>query len=534
MRNSTHDCDHNNEPLCLSGIIVEPWETDYAALVPRFTGGLSAISSTLIIYVILRSETRLSSIYHRIMFGMSLADICGSIAMALTSLPMPSYMPKEEIFGYKWTGARLGNTFTCDAQGFFVFFGMGCMFNYNAMLCVYYACAIAFTMRERNIKKYVEPILHGIPLLAGLSFSLPPLFYDMYNPSVSAYAWCGPVPYPNECSSIPGFECIRGHGHMLMTFQIVIAVVILYVFVIIFISLGMVLWKVIQTDRIIEQISKLYDNRGQKDMAKVLEKHRNTKAAVIQAFSYITAFLLGVLPPLLLSVGAVDTSGSNPSEVKKTDIFEKITLVFLPLQGFFNFIIFVSHKVYNYRRVRRDVSIGRVIALLFCTSTHDPCFISRISIVKQHEEEENESDDFVECVEDTEHHRVYDVDVKDESNNELHYRLGLMNRNIRRDKISEDDDQDQSHEGTLCNGTPSNKSMLCDHHLSDKESLNPSISSRTGCSNEREHQSYSNGSSLISFSSRSSVMNSTLWQRDLSIDEELPVESRIEKSYYRS
>jgi hypothetical protein len=535
MKNSTHDCDRNNERFCLSGSIDEPWETDFAALVPRFTGGLSAISSALIIYVILRSETRLSSIYHRIMFGMSLADICGSIAMALTSLPMPSYMPKEEIFGYHWAGTRLGNTYTCNAQGFFAFFGMGCMFNYNAMLCLYYACAIAFTMREKNIKKYVEPLLHGLPILAGLSFSVPPLFYDMYNPGISAYAWCGPIPYPNECSSVPGIECIRGHGHMLMTFQIVTAVFIIYVFCIISISLGLVIWKVFQTDRVIEQISKLYENRGHKDMANVLEKHRNTKAVVIQAFSYITAFLLGVLPPLLLSVGAVDTSGSNPNQLKKIDIIEKITLVFLPLQGFFNFIIFVSHKVYNYRRVRGDVSICRVITMLFRTSVHDPCFISRISIVKQHEEEENGCEDFVEYVEGRQHHQVYNFDVKDESNDELHYRLGLMSSDVKflenSSRISED--QDQNQEGTLSNGIPSNNLMLSDHYLSDKE-MNPSISLNGGCK-KGEDQSCSNGSGLISFASRSSVMNSsTLWQRDFSCDEGLSIEPRFEKSYYRS
>jgi hypothetical protein len=235
----------------------------------------------------------------------------------------------------------------------------------------------------------------------------------------------------------------------------------------------------------------------------------------------------------------VDTSGSSQSQVKKTDIFEKITLVFLPLQGFFNFIIFVSHKVYNFRRVRRDVSICQVISILFCTSAHDPCFISRISIVKQHEEEENECDEFVECVEqDRQYHQVYDLDVKDESNDELHYRLGLMGSDVKFHEsppcFQVSEDQAQSHEGTLSNGNPSNNSTFSDQYLPDKE-LKPSVSSYRGCKQEGEDQSCSNGSSLISFSSRSSVMNiSTLWQRDLSIDEELPVEPRVEKSYYRS
>jgi hypothetical protein len=151
MKNIGDDCD-SSDIQCFSPDTVDPWETDYAALVPRFTGSLSAISSALIIYIILRSQTRLSSIYHRIMFGMSLADICGSIAMALTSLPMPSYMPQEEVFGYSWAGTRLGNQYTCNAQGFFSTFGMASVLCFDVMLCVYYACSIAFSMKERNIK----------------------------------------------------------------------------------------------------------------------------------------------------------------------------------------------------------------------------------------------------------------------------------------------------------------------------------------------------------------------------------------------
>jgi hypothetical protein len=164
-------------------------------------------------------------------------------------------------------------------------------------------------------------------------------------------------------------------------------------------------------------------------MGKVLQKHRNTKAVIIQAFSYISAFLLGVMPPLLLSVGAIDNSGnSGETSMKISDSLEKISLVFLPLQGFFNFIIFLSFKVYNHRRTNRDVSISRILGLLFCTTSHEPFFISRISIVKR-----NDGD----C-EDLEHDGAKDavgrygsnmiaVDIYDESNEELQYRLALMN-----------------------------------------------------------------------------------------------------------
>jgi len=422
---TTHDCDINN-PECVSALRIAPWETDYAALVPRFTGSLSAISSTLIIYVILRSETRLSSIYHRIMFGMSLADICGSIAMALTSLPMPSYMPKEEIFGYKWAGTRLGNTYTCNAQGFFSTFGTTSMLSYNTMLCIYYACAIAFVLQEKHIKKYVEPIIHGLPILLGLSFSVPPLFYEMYNPGISAFSWCGSVVYPIECYDNRRIDCIRGTRRMTELGARTVSVAMCCVFSIALLALCMVIFKVIQNDWI---ILKLPSENNYNHIDKILDVHRNTKAALIQAFSYIVAMLLVLLPPILLFSGAIERT--TASQVETAIILEKIALVLFPLQGFFNVIIFVSFKVYNYRRVRRDVGICHVLGLLFFTSAHDPCFISRISIVRHNEEDEEGCDNLV--AEDgtriAAKHNVYEIDVDDESNEELHFRLTLMQLN---------------------------------------------------------------------------------------------------------
>lgn len=413
-----YECDTNNIE-CLSPLRVDPLETDFAALAPRFSGSLSAISSTLIIYVILKSEKRLSSIYHRIMFGMSLSDICGSIAIALTSLPMPSHMPKEEVFGYHWAGTRIGNTYTCNAQGFFIALGMISLHSYISALCVYYACAIAFAMKEHNIKKYVEPLLHGTAILAALTFSVPPLFTQMYNTGITMYAWCGPIAYPDECNPSNGVECIRGTHQGSKLYQTLIAVFMINVIWITLLFLGMVVCKVVQTDRKMEKMfSTILNDEGNEDIIKnLVEKHKITKAVLIQAFSYIAALIMGVLPPALILVGATDKSSRS--------FLERSTLVLFPLQGFFNSIIFMSFKVYNFRRVQPDASICHIIGLLFCKSWHDPCFISRISIVEQYKEEEEEQD--------KEEHKVgcnrnvvYDIGMTDESNDDHHFRLQLM------------------------------------------------------------------------------------------------------------
>ena len=94
------------------------WPTTYMAIVPRLTGTLSAISSLTIIYLIVRSNNRLSTIYHRILFFMSVSDVISSIGMALTTIPMPTEMPQEKELGFYWPGNRYGNEGTCSAQGF--------------------------------------------------------------------------------------------------------------------------------------------------------------------------------------------------------------------------------------------------------------------------------------------------------------------------------------------------------------------------------------------------------------------------------
>mmetsp|Transcript_6927 Transcript_6927/g.13063 ORF Transcript_6927/g.13063 Transcript_6927/m.13063 type:complete len:319 (-) Transcript_6927:734-1690(-) len=263
-----------------------PWNTPYAVWAPRCSGSLSTVSSLIIMYIILRSKTGLSSIYHRIMFCMSIADIIVSVCMALGSLPMPSYMPKEEEFGYHWAGARLGNTGTCTAQGFLVSFATSCMPTYNLMLCVYYFCAIYLNMSENRIRKRVEPFLHVFPVTICLALALIPLPFDLYNPSMIAYAWCGAVPYPYECYLYPDeIECIRGDPKVMKMAYRTISTCSAVLISLIIILLSLVIKNIIETDRMLKQLSNQFQgtNLVVTRLQQVLNFQRSSKAAIVQA-----------------------------------------------------------------------------------------------------------------------------------------------------------------------------------------------------------------------------------------------------------
>ena len=176
-----------NGTLCsestISSSIVSVDRQKFGEIAPRITGSLSVLSSVLIIVLVLRSSTCLSSTYHRIMVGLSITDIFSSAAMALTHLPMPKPGLSECVDLYSYQGLRLGNTHTCTAQGFFSTFGVMSTYSYNAGLTVYFACAIYFKLKRRTIQNRVEPVLHSLALLVPLALAILPIIDGNYNPS---------------------------------------------------------------------------------------------------------------------------------------------------------------------------------------------------------------------------------------------------------------------------------------------------------------------------------------------------------------
>ena len=348
--------------------------TKFAALAPRFTGGTSAISSSIIIFIISRSESKLRTVYHRIMFGMSVADIMLSVATGLSTLPMP----KELSFKHEpYDGTRLGNTQTCEAQAFFYVFGLNVMFSYNAMLFVYNTCAITFQMREQHIVKFVEPFLHLIPLGMGLGIAIPPLVNELYNPTTWD-AWCS---ISAGTAEVYTEQVLRLRNLKNMDSMVIILVVTF--FSIILICSILILWRVIRVER--ELLGPKIKRRGELLMSNNQEKAnkslQNSKVIAKQALAYLLSFM--ITAGVLFIRGLID----EPNWM----IF--LSFALMPLQGFFNALIFISHKVYNYRRVYSDVSRWETLKILFKKDTQDePVLFSRISLVRGFANNDREMD----------------------------------------------------------------------------------------------------------------------------------------------
>jgi hypothetical protein len=180
-------------------------------IIIRISGSVSTIASTCLAVHILRSNHGLSTAYHRLVFGICIADILSSIAYALGSTMVPKEM------NYLAPGAQ-GNTATCTAQGFLLAVGTFTANMYNCSICFYYLSIIRYNKKDEYIRNKLEPWFHGISIIIPLVVGIIPIAMKAYN---SNFTLCFMV--PNDAPHCVGYEngdtpegfsipCGRGDG----------------------------------------------------------------------------------------------------------------------------------------------------------------------------------------------------------------------------------------------------------------------------------------------------------------------------------
>jgi hypothetical protein len=143
--------------------------TNTASFITTASASISALSSLTIVYVVLRSPMKLRSVYHRIMTSMATYDFFSSLALSLTTIPMPT----DVIYPYQ--GRRIyGTVATCEAQSFFIMFGIVGSLFMALGLSAFYVAIIQFRIKDRLLRRYLEPAIHCVAFAfaAGISVSV--------------------------------------------------------------------------------------------------------------------------------------------------------------------------------------------------------------------------------------------------------------------------------------------------------------------------------------------------------------------------
>jgi len=146
--------------------------------------------------------------------------------------------------------------------------------------------------------------------------------------------------------------------------------------------------RVFLVERELEMTINIFHLRNcdHENFPSITNSQQTTRVVLIQASAYITAFILTLTFPLIRWFR--DLRRLDCAIDYEIDLIDVLCITILPLQGFFNFFIFVAHKVYNYQQVHKNVSTCEVLRLLLCTCMEEPLYLSRLTIIKLGEDED--------------------------------------------------------------------------------------------------------------------------------------------------
>ena len=293
------------------------------SITPHVTGLISFFASAFIVIEILRDRLKRSQIYHRLMLGMSIITMLSSIFFGLSTWPIPEETP--------YVYDARGNTRTCTAQGFFLALSFVAPM-YSVVLSAYYLLVIGYSRKERELRK-LERFAHIFVTSTGLAFAVSGLALDLYN-SVQLWCFIGPIPCDDNDP-----ECDPNANKFQLYRWIFVGIPL---WICIFAITGLmaaVLFKVYNQERRSRKWRAGAENKGRQLTKKVAE----------QAAWYVSSFYITWLIPTISR--AMSAFGKQPPFALMF-----LTVLMIPLQGAFNFVIYMRPRYVKFRRNNPDRS----------------------------------------------------------------------------------------------------------------------------------------------------------------------------------
>jgi hypothetical protein len=321
--------------------------------------------------MLLRSDKRLSSVYHRRIMSIAVATLITSIAMAFSTLPMP----KDMIYT-AFEGIVAGSILTCDIQYLFIALGLHFYYWFILILAQYYVCRIVFNMSEYRFKRRIEIPMHVIAAVHSVSISALLVWSELPNPTPNTPPYCNAAPYPYWCDEE---ECdlLRGSVRWIDKLRFVTSVAVYVLNVSVSICFILTVFRVYTKTRSIASLRRDYDVSNDIDVL-IDSNLLNTRDSFIQAMCYLIVYYSkSVLGLTRLTSGLENLSRG----------WQILHCLINPLDGFFNALIFVSIEVHNLRKAEASddgqkppllETLRRVVTQ---GDTMNVAVISRLSIV---------------------------------------------------------------------------------------------------------------------------------------------------------
>lgn len=151
------------------------------------------------------------------------------------------------------------------------------------------------------------------------------LVYHRFSPLSVLPGWCWFGAYPENCEEFDNVECRRDDMPIGLYFLVGDAFHFGYLFVVIFVSMVLIVLKVRDTERRIQQYAGAAN-----------QNFERTREVGVQALLYIAAFILTFLP-----IACAQVPGSSST---KCFVFALMVKTISTMQGFFNAFIFLRKR----------------------------------------------------------------------------------------------------------------------------------------------------------------------------------------------
>ena len=295
----------------------------------RVSGSLSVLSSVIIIsHIIAIFESSRKKPNFRLLFVLSIVDVIQSLAYKTSSTPMPSG---------SYYGA-IGNDLSCTIQGYFIHLGFAVPC-YNASLCLFYYLTICHNYDSAVFIRKIEPFCHGLalgyPFLSGTICASLGLFNG--NGS-SNFCWLYDVDDPVRSYVI---SFIAAGVPVLVSFIIILHTMI---------SINIFVLKR-------NRASRRFSFTGHESSAMIAMKQNAITQAILFSLAFCLTYVWSSTSIILAVTGVID---------KAADLTSLAQSIFLPLQGFWNFIIFVRPIVKKLRSQRPELSLLDTLKIIVC------------------------------------------------------------------------------------------------------------------------------------------------------------------------
>lgn len=307
-------------------------------LVLRLTSIVSILGSAYIVFSLIGTKQRRSrnpnSTFTRLLIAICVSDILSSSAFSFGSSLVPATPPGEfeeifsqELWDSQYPGA-IGTPVTCTAQGFFLHFGLCSSTFLTVFVGLQTLLMVRYNWNEQQIRRaeiFFFLVASLLPLVTGIWASA----IDLMNPLSVGFCWIDVS--PKVCESTDSYplakeycdDVVRGEDYVMyaLFFGVIWIPVALLVICGTMVSLFLFVRK--------------KERRAARWGGASASESRQQKRVLAKAVQYISVYLLVWVPTLVTILTRLGSEGEQVFGVNSL-----IPSIFLPLQGFFNAMIY--------------------------------------------------------------------------------------------------------------------------------------------------------------------------------------------------